>query len=123
MRRVPRTQRHHLTRYGDPKVAFDIPQAALARMESHALEDETVLKVYRCVTCQKWHLGNPVMVTKRLFPDVDRELFHLELGGRATACMWDESYRPEAGRAYQVRKRVRSALKLAAKIDGVGTRD
>jgi hypothetical protein len=93
----------------------------MARMQSHALEEASALEVYRCKTCQKWHLGNPIVVRRR-FPVVDRELFHreifhLELGGRATACMWDESYRPLQARAYHIRKRVRSAQRLAARFN------
>jgi hypothetical protein len=83
-------------------------------MESHALEDCATLRVYRCVTGRKWHLGNPIAM-RRLFSIVDRELFNLELGGRATACMCDESYRDTWGRSYQIRKRVRSAKRIAEK--------
>jgi hypothetical protein len=56
-------------------------------------------------------------VVRHRFPVVDRELFHLELGGRATACMWDESYRPLRERSYHIRKRVRSAQRLAVTFD------
>jgi hypothetical protein len=89
-------------------------------MESHFYEDGNHLDIHRCGDCQKWHRGKPrTAIAKRKFPVVDRELFHLEIGGRATACMWDETYRDERGRAREVRKRVRTAIKLTARRVGV----
>lgn len=120
MRRIPRSQRHHLTAFGDPKLAFDRYERANARMQSHLFEDRTFLEVYCCATCHKWHLGRRYDPRRR-FPIVDRELFHLEIGGRATACMWDESYRDESGRMREVRRRVVSAQRVASRWLSIGT--
>jgi len=77
-------------------------------MESHALEGSPNMRSYVCATCGLWHLGNPIRV-RRKYPIVDREALTLELGERAVACIWDETYRSDWSRAYQVRKKARSA--------------
>jgi hypothetical protein len=77
------------------------------------------MHAYECQTCGKWHLGNPLSV-RRNYPVDNKEQLVLELGERAVACLWDESYRDAAGRAYQVRKKVRSAQSRTAKQQTAG---
>jgi hypothetical protein len=107
--RISRAKRHHLTSDGIPKIGYDCAEAALERVESHFLEGSTNMRAYSCETCGLWHLGNPIRI-RRKYPIVHRETLVLELGDRAAACLWDETYRDDRGRAYHVRKTARSAL-------------
>ena len=91
-----------------PKIGYDVVEAAMARMDSHALEGSPYMKAYACSTCGKWHLGTPIWI-RRNYPIDNKETLILELTERVVACIWDETYRDLWSRAYQIRKKGRSA--------------